>query len=78
MSLLYAIKVLAFINYFEFISDFHSARKGLLGELVLMPCLLIVAIFNTINAGILVDAGLLTPLWIVLSVNTFLCGYGFL
>ena len=39
------------------IRDFHSARKVLLGELVLMSCLLIVAVFNSINEGILVDAG---------------------
>ncbi len=39
------------------IRDFHSARKVLLGELVLMSCLLTVAVFNTINAGIIVDAG---------------------
>ena len=60
------------------IRDFHSARKVLFGELVLMSCLLIVAVFNTINAGILVDAGPPPPFWIVLIVNPFLCSYGLL
>ena len=36
------------------IKDFHSFRKVLLGELLLMSCLLIFAVFNAINAGILV------------------------
>ena len=57
---------------------FHSAKKVLLGELVLMSCLLIVAVFNTINAGILVDAGPPAPFWIVLIANPFLCTYGLL
>ena len=39
------------------IRDFYSAKKVLLGELVLMSCLFIVAVFNTINRGVLVDAG---------------------
>ena len=60
------------------IRDFHSARKVLLGELVLMSCLLIVAVFNTINAGILVDAGPPNPFWIVLILNPFLFCYGLL
>ena len=60
------------------IRDFHSARKVLLGELVLMSCLLIVAFFNTKNAGILVDAGPPPPFWIVLITNPFLCTYGLL
>ena len=42
---------------FSSIRDFHSARKVLLGELVLISCLLMVAVFNTINARIIVDAG---------------------
>ena len=58
------------------IRDIHSARKLLLGELVLMFCLLIVAVFNTINAGILVDAGPPPLFWIVLIANPFLCTYG--
>ena len=36
-----------------------------------MSCLLIVAVFNTINAGILVDAGPPAPFWIVIIVNYF-------
>ena len=60
------------------IRDFHSARKVLLGELVLMFCLLIVAIFNSLNAGILVDAGPPAPFWIVIIANPFLCTYGLL
>ena len=43
------------------IRDFHSARKVLLGELVLMSCLLIVAVFNTINVGSFVDPDPPTP-----------------
>ncbi len=39
------------------IRDHESAKKVLLGELVLMSCLLIVAVFNTLNAGVIVDAG---------------------
>ena len=60
------------------VRDFHSARKVLLGELFLMSCLLIIVVFNTINAGILVDAGLPQPFWIVLISNPFLCTYGLL
>ena len=37
------------------IRDLHSARKVLLGELVLMSFLLIVDVLNTLNAVILVD-----------------------
>ena len=43
-----------------------------------MSCLLIVAVFNTINAGILVDAGPPPPFWIVLIANPLLCTYGLL
>ena len=60
----------------EFIRDIHSARKVLLGELVLMSCLSTVAVFNTINEGILVDARPPPPFWIVLIANPFLCTYG--
>ena len=60
------------------ITDFNSARKVLLGELILITCLLIVAVFNSINAGIIVDAGPPPPFWIVLVVNPFLCSYGLL
>ena len=55
---------------------FHSARKVLLGELVLMPFLLIVSVFNTLNSDILVDAGPPPPFWIILIANPFLCTYG--
>ena len=60
------------------IRDFNSARKVLLGELALMSCLLIVAVFNTINAGIIVDTGPPPPFWIVLITNPVLCSYGLL
>ena len=58
------------------IRDHESAKKVLLGELVLMSCLLIVAVFNTLNAGLIVDAGPLPPFWIVLIANPVLCTYG--
>ena len=58
------------------IRDHESAKKVLLGELVLMSCLLIVAIFNTLNAGVIVDAGPPPPLWVVLIANPVLCTYG--
>ena len=60
------------------IRDHESAKKVLLGELVLMSCLLIVAIFNTLNAGLIVDAGPPPPFWGVLIANTVLCTYGLL
>ena len=60
------------------IRDSHSARKVLLGELALMSCLLIVAVFNTINAGIFVDAGPPPPFWFVLIANPLLCTFGLL
>jgi hypothetical protein len=58
------------------IRDYKSAKKVLLGELVLMSCLLIVAIFNTLNAGVIVDAGPPPPFWVVLIANPVLCTYG--
>jgi hypothetical protein len=60
------------------IRDYKSAKKVLLGELVLMSCLLIVAIFNTLNAGVIVDAGPPPPFWVVLIANPVLCTYGLL
>ena len=45
----------------SFIRDLHSARKVLLGVLVLLSCLLIVGVFNTGKAGTLVDVGAATP-----------------
>ena len=60
------------------IRDHESAKKVLLGELVLMSCLLLVAVFNTINAGVIVDAGPPPPFWIVLIANPVLSTYGLL
>ena len=60
------------------IRDYESAKKVLLGEFVLMSCLLIVALFNTINAGVFFDAGPPPPFWIVLIANPVLCSYGLL
>ena len=60
------------------IRDHESARKVLFGELGLMSCLLIVAVFNTLNAGIIVDAGQPSPYWILLIANPVLCTYGLL
>ena len=60
------------------IREHESARKVLLGELVLMSCLLIVAVFNTLNVGIIVDSGQPSPFWILLIANPFLCMYGLL
>ncbi len=58
------------------IKDKASLRKVLSGELALMFCLLAVALFNTFNAGAIVDGGPPTPFWIVLIVNPLLCIYG--
>lgn len=60
------------------IRDQESVKKVLLGELVLMSCLLIVAVFNTLNAGVIVDAGPPPPFWIILIMNPVLCIYGLL
>ena len=60
------------------IRDHESTRKVLFGELGLMSCLLIVAVFNTLNAGIIVDAGQPSPYWILLIANPVLCTYGLL
>ena len=60
------------------IKDHESARKVLFGELGLMSCLLIVAVFNTLNDGIIVDAGHPSPYWILLIANPVLCTYGLL
>ena len=58
------------------IKDKASSRKVLLGELVLMFCFLAVALFNTFNAGTIVDGGPPPPFWIVLIANPLLCIYG--
>ena len=60
------------------IREHESARKVLLGELGLMSCLLIVAIFNTLNSGIIVGSGQPSPFWILLIANPVLCIYGLL
>ena len=58
------------------IKDKVSLRKVLSGELVLMFCFLAVALFNTFNAGTIVDGGPPPPFWIVLIANPLLCTYG--
>ena len=58
------------------IKDKKSLRKVLSGELSLMACLLAVAVFNTFNAGTIVDGGPPPPVWIVLVANSLLCIYG--
>jgi len=58
------------------IKDKKSLKKVLLGELALMTCLLAVALFNTFNAGTIVDGGPPPPFWVVLIVNPILCTYG--
>jgi len=60
------------------IREHESARKVLLGELGLMSCLLIVAVFNTLNVGIIVDSGQPSLYWILLIANPVLCTYGLL
>ena len=57
------------------IKDKASLRK-VFGELALMFCFLAVALFNTFNAGTIVDGGPPPPFWIVLIVNPLLCIYG--
>ena len=58
------------------IKDKKSLIKVLSGELALMACLLSVAVFNTLNAGKIVDGGPPPPFWVVLIVNLLLCIYG--
>ena len=58
------------------IKDKKSLKKVLSGELSLMACLLAVALFNTFNAGTIVDGGPPPPFWVVLIVNPLLCIYG--
>tara|TARA_Y100001968_G_scaffold295655_1_gene303236 strand:+ start:198 stop:413 length:216 start_codon:yes stop_codon:yes gene_type:complete len=48
----------------------------LLGELVLMSFLLIVAVFNTLSACIIVESGPPQAFWIVIFANPFLCTCG--
>ena len=58
------------------IKDKFSLRKVLYVELVSMFCFLAVALFNTLNAGTIVNGGPPPPFWIVLIANTLLCTYG--
>ena len=58
------------------IKDKASLRKILLGEIVLMFCFLAVALFNTFNAGTIVDGGPPPPFWVVLIMNPLFCIYG--
>ncbi len=60
------------------IREHESARKVLLGELGLMSCLLIVAVFNILNVGIIVDSGQPSLYWILLITNPVLCIHGLL
>ena len=64
-----------FLIVASLIRDHESAKKVLLGELGLMSCLLIVALINTFNSGIIVDAGQPSPFWTILVVNPVLCIY---
>ena len=58
------------------IKDKKSLKKVLSGELALMACLLSVALFNSFNAGTIVDGGPPPPFWIILVANPLLCIYG--
>tara|TARA_B100000945_G_scaffold83723_1_gene64744 strand:+ start:65 stop:457 length:393 start_codon:yes stop_codon:yes gene_type:complete len=60
----------------SFIKDKKSLKRVLSGELALMACLLAVAVFNTLNAGTIVDSGPPPSFWIVLVANPLLCIYG--
>ena len=57
------------------IKDKKSLKKVLSGELALMSCLLAVALFNTFNAGTIVDGGPPPPFWVVLIVNPISVSY---
>ncbi len=41
-----------------------------------MACLLAVALYNTYNAGRIVDGDPPPPFWVILIVNPMLCNYG--
>ena len=60
----------------SYIKDKASLRKVLSGELILMFCFLAVALFNSLNAGTIVDGGPPPPFWIVLIINPLLCIFG--
>ena len=62
--------------FFSSIKDKKSLKKVLSGELALMACLLAVVLFNTFNAGTIVDGGPPPPFWVILIVNPLLCIYG--
>ena len=57
------------------IRDDESAKK-VFSWVGIMLCLLIVAVFNTLNARNIVDAGPPSPFWVVLIANPVLCTYG--
>ena len=53
------------------IKDKKSLRIVLLGELALMASLLAVALFNTFNAGRIVDGGPPPPFWVILIAVSY-------
>ena len=59
------------------IKDKKSLKKILSSELALMSCFLVVALFNTFNAGTIIDGGPPPPpFWILLIANPLLFIYG--
>ena len=54
------------------IKDKKSLKKVLLGELALMACLLAVALFNTFNAGTIVDGGPPPPFWVFFNSEPYI------
>ena len=54
------------------IKDKKSLKKVLSGELALMACLLVLALFNTFYTGRIVDGGPPSLFWVVLIVNPVL------
>ena len=57
------------------LKDEASLEKFLLGELVLMLCILGVALSNTFNAGTIIEGGPPFLFWIVLIANPLLSIY---
>tara|TARA_B100000214_G_C23604838_1_gene462425 strand:- start:185 stop:457 length:273 start_codon:yes stop_codon:yes gene_type:complete len=60
------------------IIDHDSAKGVLLGVLVLMLCLSIIAVFNTLNAGAIVEAALPPLFGFALIAIPVLCTHGLL
>ena len=54
------------------IKDQASLRKVISRELILIFCFLALALFNTLNAGIIVDGGTPPLFWMVLIANPIL------